>query len=278
MNSRSIDYRSAIQSQYSKLGAKKQRIADFVLAEPHKVIAMSVQLLAQECCCEQTNIIRFAQLLGYSGYTDFKLAIARQTNSVWADFQDSYDKNNVLHTLAKRHCDTIQKTFLQLDEKALTALIDKLENNVQVLIFGAGSSHLAAEDLNIKLLRLGIKSSCFADLEMSKTFLGYIKDNGILFLFSNSGETGTVLELARLAKQENITVASVTSFSRSKLSDLADILLMTPCSNEPPIRFGVMSARIAQFAVVDALTMLYSMRDCSRSLDYIAKGYHENVE
>jgi DNA-binding MurR/RpiR family transcriptional regulator len=47
MNSRSIDYRSAIQSQYSKLGAKKQRIADFVLTEPHKVIAMSVQLLAQ---------------------------------------------------------------------------------------------------------------------------------------------------------------------------------------------------------------------------------------
>jgi DNA-binding MurR/RpiR family transcriptional regulator len=276
MNIKLIDYRNAIQKQYSELGIKKRRIADFVLQNPQQVISLPVQLLAQHCSCEQTTIIRFAQQLGFSGYTDFKLAIARQTNSVWSDFQDSTTGNSVLQTLARRHCDTLQKTFRQLEEKTLNQIGDLWENNAQCLIFGAGSSHLAAVDLNTKLLRLGIRSNCFADSEMSKTFLGYIKDNGILILFSNSGETGTVLELARLAKQEHITVAALTSFADSTLAALADILLLMPCSDEPGIRFGVMSARLAQFAAVDALTMLYSMRDQNRSLDFIAKGYHEN--
>ena len=112
---------------------------------------------------------------------------------------------------------------------------------------------------------------------MSKTFLGYARENGVLILFSNSGETSTTVELARLAKLEHITVAAVTSFPDSPLAKQADLKLITPCSDEPAIRFGVLSARTAQFAVVDALTMLYSLRDRSRSLDFIAKAYHEDI-
>ena len=277
MSSKSIDYRSAIQSQYSKFRAKKRRIADFVLSQPLKVISCPVQNLAELCSCEQTTIIRFAQQLGFDGYTDLKIAIARQTNAVWSDFQGTENKNSILSQLAQRHTDTLQKTFLQLDEKILTELGELLDNNAHVLIFGAGSSHLAAMDLNIKLLRLGVRCNCFPDLEMSKTFLGYARENGILILFSNSGETSTTVELARLAKAEKIKVAAVTSFPDSALAKSADLKLITPCRDEPAIRFGIMSARTAQFAVVDALTMLYSMRDCSRSLDFIAKGYHENI-
>ena len=272
-----IDYRSAIQSQYSKLGAKKRRIADFVLSQPQKVIACPVQELAELCSCEQTTIIRFAQQLGFAGYTDLKLAIARQTNAVWQEYQEPQTGNAVLQKLARRHTETLQKTFLQLDETVLQKIGELLENHAQVLTFGAGSSQLAAMDLNIKLLRLGVHSNCFADLEMSKTFLGYARENGVLILFSNSGETSTTVELARLAKLEHITVAAVTSFPDSPLAKQADLKLITPCSDEPAIRFGVMSARTAQFAVVDALTMLYSLRDRSRSLDFIAKAYHEDI-
>lgn len=277
MSCKLIDYRSAIQSQYSKLGVKKRRIADFVLNQPQKVISCPVQQLAELCSCEQTTIIRFAQQLGFDGYTDLKIAIARQTNAVWSDFQNTGSGNSILCQLARKHVDTLQKTFLQLDEKVLTKLGGLIDNNAHVLTFGAGSSHFAAMDLNIKLLRLGVNCNCFADLEMSKTFLGYARENGIIILFSNSGETSTTVELARLAKSENIKVAAVTSFADSALAESADLKLITPCSDEPAIRFGVMSARIAQFAVVDALTMFYSMRDRSRSFDFIAKGYHENI-
>lgn len=279
MKEKMIDYRNAIQRKYTELGAKKRRIADYVLDRPQEVMASSVQSLAKRCRCEQTTIVRFAQQLGFKGYTALKLAIARQTNSPWSDFQEAETTNPetaVLAKLAARHTETIRKTLCGTDLKKLIRIGDLLESASGVLIFGAGSSHLAAMDLNIKLLRLGIRSNCFADLEMSRTFLGYAGKHGVVILFSNSGETATVVELAKLAKNEHFHLAAVTSFPDSPLARLADILLLTPCRDEPPIRFGVMSSRLAQFALVDALTMLYSMRDRERSLDYIAKGYHED--
>lgn len=274
-----IDYRNAIQSKYAELGAKKRRIADYVLNRPQQVMFSSVQSLAKQCRCEQTTIVRFAQQLGFKGYTALKLAIARQTNSPWSDFQEadeSIPENAILAKLASRHAETIRKTLCRADLKKLSRIGDLLESSSGVLIFGAGSSHLAALDLNIKLLRLGIRSNCFADPEMSRTFLGYAGNQGLVILFSNSGETSAVVELAKLAKKEHFRLAAVTSFPDSSLARLADILLLTPCRDEPPIRFGVMSSRLAQFTLVDALTLLYSMRDRERSLNFIAKGYHED--
>ena len=79
--SKEIDYRVAIQRNYKELGAKKRRIADYVLENPMQVVSSSVQALAASCECEQTTIVRFAQQLGFSGYTDMKIAIATRTSS-----------------------------------------------------------------------------------------------------------------------------------------------------------------------------------------------------
>ena len=70
MNSKLIDHCSAIPKQYTHLGNKKQKIADFILQNPQQVISLPVQILAKQCCCEQTTTIRFAQQLGFSGYID----------------------------------------------------------------------------------------------------------------------------------------------------------------------------------------------------------------
>ena len=276
--SKEIDYRVAIQRNYKGLGAKKRRIADYVLTNPMQVVSSSVQALAASCECEQTTIVRFAQQLGFSGYSDMKIAIARQTNSVWAEYASNSEKGveSILMKLSKRHAASIQETLAMLDETLLNRLCGMIEKASRILVFGTGTSQLAAMDLNIKLLRLGIQSNFFPDVEMTRTFLGHIRDNGIVFLFSNSGETGIIVELAKIAKREELPVVAITSFQKSSLAQESTFILLTACRNEPTIRFGVMSARIAQLAVVDALTLLYSMRDRSRSLDNIAKGYHED--
>lgn len=272
------DYRAAIQAHYRELRAKKRRIADLVLENPMQVISSSIQTLASVCGCDQTTIVRFAQQLGFSGYTDLKIAIARQTDSVWADFTDGGGENGggILEKLSQRHIRTIRNTLAALDEEQLRQVGDRLARSGRVFSFGAGSSQLAAMDLHIKLLRLGIQSNCFQDAELTKTFAGYAGKNGMLFLFSHSGETESVVELAKLARRERIPVTAITSFPESTLAGEADHLLTTACRNEPPIRFGVMGVRIAQMAVVDALTLLYSLRDKQRSWEYILKSYHEN--
>ena len=280
MSASKLDFRSAIHSAYRNLGAKKRKIADFVLDNPAQVISSSVQELAKLCSCEQTTIVRFAQQLGFSGYTDLKIAIARQTDSVWAEYDFTGDpaSGDILNKLLSRHVSALQNTLASLDTEILNEICGILEKSSHVITFGAGTSQLAANDLQIKLLRLGVLSHNFPDMELTKTFMGSTGDRGIIFLFSHSGETESVITIAKLAQQENIPVAAVTSFPGSTLAQLSDYLLLTACRNEPQIRFGVMSARLAQLAVVDALTLLYSIRDRDRSWEHIARGYHDELK
>ena len=278
MEIKNIDFRQKIQSNYHSFGTKKRRIADFILANPQKTVSLSVQELASLCECEQTTIVRFAQQLGFSGYTALKIAIARQSDAVWEELpaQDEKNIHPVLGKLLRRHQSSLQATLEESDPEELEKIAEILSRADRVLTFGAGTSHLAAMDLNIKLLRLGVQSNCFGDAEMSKTFLGYAAGNGMIFLFSHSGETATVLELAKLAKQENITLAAITGNPDSTLAKCADHLLLTRSCPEPPIRIGMMSARLAQLVMVDAITVFFSIFDKDRSWNFIAKGYHEN--
>jgi RpiR family carbohydrate utilization transcriptional regulator len=278
----SRDYRAAIQAKFARLGTKKKRIAEYVLDHPLEVISSSVQRLAVACGCEQTTIVRFAQELGFSGITALKIAIARQSNMVWGEFSaensdEAHPLDGVIEQLRQIHSETLMHTLRGLDRKTLESLLAALTPSTKIMTFGAGTSQLAACDMAIKFVRLGIQCFHYEDVEFSKTFLNYLAPDGILFLISHSGETPAVLMLAELARYEKIRFAAITSNVNSALGKAADWCFITDSRHERPIRFGVMTSRIAQFAVVDAITLLYSMRDQERSWEFISKGYHENV-
>ena len=273
-----IDYKLAIQENLAHFRSKKRRIAEFVLEHPQEVVSHSVQKLARLCDCDQTTIVRFAQQIGFSGISALKIAIARQSDMIWGDFKGAPaqgDGDSVLMRLARLHSDSITKTLSRLEGASMERLMSLLDSRPRTMTYGAGTSRLAAADLSVKFRRLGIECIHYEDLEMSRTFLNYLGESGILFIFSNSGETESSLSLARLAKQEHLTLIVVTSYPGSKLAALADICLVTDSRHEHPVRFGAMTSRIAQFAVVDAISLLFSMRDEELSWSYISKAYHE---
>lgn len=277
INSIDIDYRVAIRTHFNSLGGKKRRIAEFVLENPMQVVSGSIQELAKFCECEQTTIVRFAQQLGFSGFTDLKIAIAKQANIIWSEFGNKSGSFSVLERLSQLHCESISETLRKLDSEVLERLFIAFEAAPMIMTAGAGASQLAAMDMAAKLMRLGVHCINYSDAEWTKVFLGYLDKKGLLIIFSNSGETEAMLELAEIAHQKQIALASISSYPGSRIAVLADYSLTTLCRHERPIRFGVMTSRIAQFAVVDAIALLFSMRNQERSWDFIVKGVQENV-
>ena len=273
-----LDYQLAIQEHMSHFRSKKRRIAAFVLEHPQEVVSNSVQQLARLCDCDQTTIVRFAQQIGFSGISALKIAIARQSDMIWGDFKEAPvngKEDSVLARLARLHSESISKTLSRLEGEPMKRLMSMLDARPRTMAYGAGTSRLAASDLSVKFRRLGLECIHYEDFEMSRTFLNYLGESGILFVFSNSGETESSLSLARLAKQEHLTLVAVTSYPGSRLATLADICLVTDNRHEHPVRFGAMTSRIAQFSVVDAISLLFSMRNKELSWSYISKAYHE---
>ena len=277
------NYREAVNRIYSSLKGKKRVIADRVLSEPIQMIEKSIADFARDCQCDQTTVVRFAQMLGYSGYAELKIAVARQSEALWQEFNSNSmtssaaepkkKGNNVTESLMRIHCESITGTIRNLNDHALRKMITRIEKAERIMICGAGTSALAAEDLSVKLSRQGIHTIFYRDPEMWKTFLGYLGRSDLLILISNSGETPCVTELAKTARQKKIPVAGIVSFPGSSLAKCADILLLTENRGELPIRLGAMTSRTAQFMIVDLLTILYSMENRKKSWDYLEKSY-----
>ena len=272
------NYREAVNRVYSSLKGKKRVIADRLLSEPTRMIEKSIADFASECHCDQTTVVRFAQLLGYSGYAELKIAVARQSETLWQDFKQetpagSSQEKQVADSLMRLHSESISGTFRNLDYSDLLETVSRIGKAKHIMICGAGTSAFAAEDLHIKLSRQGIHSYFYRDVEMWKTFIGYLGGGDLLILFSNSGETPSILDLAKTAGKKKIPVAGIVSFPGSSLAKCSEITLITENRGELPIRLGAMSSRTAQFMIVDMLTILYSMRNKKRSWDFLEKSY-----
>ncbi len=277
--SKQDDYRRSISRMYSRLGKKKKILADVLLNSPADILEKNAKELAKSCGCDQTTVVRFAQQLNYSGYAELKLAIARQTGMLWEDYENNAGKTpnggfqDLCNRLLQLNAATLKETLGNAKEAVFDELTARIAAAKMTMLCGAGASRLAAEDLNIKLMRQGIHTICYPDNEMWKMFLGYLDRNDVLILFSHSGETAEIVNLAQAARKKNIYVSAITGFEGSSLARLADSLFLTACGGEHAIRLGAMRSRAAQFAIVDLITIILSLRDKNRSWSYVKKSY-----
>ncbi len=272
------EYRELISKLYSKLGRKKKAIADVLLNHPGQILDKNASELAKQCGCDQATVVRFAQQLGYDGYSSLKLAIARETDIPWRNGAAEPGKQNRFNLscekLLQLHIDALKTTLGNQSEGVFDELSEKISGAKKVMICGAGTSNLAAQDLNVKLMRQGINSSCFADPQMWKTFIGYLDENDLLIVFSHSGETPEIIELAGLAREKGIFLVAITGFAGSPLAQMSDSVLLTDCRNERSLRLGAMTSRASQSIIVDLIAIQLSMRDKQQAWDFLEKSYY----
>lgn len=283
MSNLPLDYRQAIGQEYPQLRGKKRKMADLLLNAPLEMIGKSVAQFAALCDCDQTTVVRFAQQLGYSGYTELKIALARGADTLWKDFEaDSSDGDvdefrRMAENLVRLHFESMRATLAGVTRELLEDVADRVENASRVMICGSGSSALAAEDLALKLLRLGVSTLNFRDPELWKTFLGHLGAADLLILFSNSGENAEIVRLAQQAERAGIPVAAITSVPGGSLAKHAKWLICTQPRGEHPIRLGAMTSRSAQFVISDLLVLVFSRRNKERSWKYLERGYENYV-
>ena len=96
----------------------------------------------------------------------------------------------------------------------------------------------------------------------------------VIVLFSYSGATTNSIQVLELAKQLEIPSVLVTRYSKSPAAKLADTVLLCG-SNESPVQFGSVAAKVAQLMVIDVLFQEYCHRNrktCEENIQRIASA------
>lgn len=213
------------------MGAAERRIAAFVSGHPGRVIHMSMARLSQECAVSDPTIMRFCRRFGFEGYQDFKLTLAQSLVPAAPFAYEQIVPGEAIAAIVRKTCRNslaaIQRAMEDLVPEAIEAGAGLIRSARWVGLYAAGISEVTALDAEHKFQRLGLR--CAAVIGRKKQWLHAesARPDEVALIFSQSGHTRQVVEVASASRARGARVVSVTA-PNSPLAQISDVLIAVP--------------------------------------------------
>lgn len=256
------DVLALVRRSVARLSAAEARVAERLLDDPMLVVDLPITDLAELCGTSLSTVARFAQSLGFSGYRELRMAVARSVTLAQAQqvrfglesttIAPDDGPATIAAKLAAQQIEAIERTALGLDAAALDAAAQAIAPARHIDLFGQAASSLAAQDLQLKLSRIGCAVAHSADPHLAVTAAALRGPSDVAVAFSHSGETSETRRALQVAADAGARTVAVTGAADSALARTAEVVLLTH-AYESPFRMAAMSSRIAQLALVDVL-------------------------
>jgi 6-phospho-3-hexuloisomerase len=115
----------------------------------------------------------------------------------------------------------IKDTAAELSESEIEAFLSEFKGARRIYVMGAGRSGLVAKAFAMRLMHLG-----FVAYVVGETITPAMRQDDLLVIFSGSGRTKTVADIAVTAKEIGGRIALITSNRTSKIGSIADAIVI----------------------------------------------------
>ena len=196
------EFRERLTRIAADLPPQQQAIADFVLEHVTVIPFFSVPEVARRTGVSEATVVRFAQRLGYPGFSELKMELVDLLQSRLSEGIDEPTEEiaeDLLASVANLEVTNIGKTMESLDRKRFSEVAEALFQSQRVQSFGMGVSALLAELTAYTLLQVGVAASCLSTA------------------FSSPRE-----QLVGIGREDAVVVFSLPPYSRQSLAILRD--------------------------------------------------------
>ncbi|WP_317202496.1 glucokinase [Janthinobacterium sp.] len=257
-----------IRQARDRMSPSERKVADWVLREPKLVLTLPIAEIAQRTDVSQPTVMRFCRSIGVQGLADFKLKLASGLTGgaitvAHCHVEISDSDAELARKVLGNNASAALALSDTLDIKALTAAIEMLRKARRVELLSVGSARVVAEDMQQKLLNLGIVSTYYADPQAQLMSAGLLSAGDVALVISRSGAPPELLKSAKAARASGARIVAITP-SGSPLAKLADVLL-TLNHPEGNLNFVPMIVRLLQLMLLDILSVGLARRDSAEN-------------
>ncbi len=254
------DFVQFITEKYSLMTDSEKMLADYIIKNFDRVLVMSVHALAAETNLSVATVVRFAQHMGFDGYKEFRLYLAQLGNEQ-EDFILDFSKSEKtpdtqIAKMLSSCAECLNLTQKNLDYTTLSAVAESIHNASKIAFFGTGTSYIVCQDVEMKFKRIGVPADCACEQNAAAAILLNLKQGDVVIGISHSGNNGLVEGILQASREKGVTTVAVTTFPNSRLCAFADYRLYTQ-TRESPLHKTAITSRVGQFAMMDALFMMY---------------------
>lgn len=240
-----------LRSLASDMTPALARVADAVLAQPETTLYQSITELAETSSSSEASVMRFCRDLGFSGFQDFKLALAKElaTDGRAAGAGSPTDD---IQRLVETAVIALRETEQLIVRADVEAAAQRLLRASLVECFGVAASAITAQYLAYKMSRVGRVCRAHCDAPLAVMAAGTARADAVQVVVSSSGSTIDAVRVAEVARGSGAFVIGITNRAKSPLVAACDLTLVASWP-ETPLTGGAFPSKISQLLIVDAL-------------------------
>lgn len=233
----------------------ERRVAQAVLADPRGTVRKTAAQVATEAATSATTVIRFARSVGFTGFQDLALTLARTSGPpprLQAPISDDDTPAEIVAKVADSAAAALASSVETLDAAALERCTSALVDARHILVLGAGMTAPIALDAAYRFAHLRLPAEVVQDEQIQRVRVRSLGPDDVCLVIVHGGTYRPLIALARDAASRGATVVAVTSYRGTPITDVATISLV---AGGQAITRGLeaWSSRLVHLAVIDMI-------------------------
>lgn len=251
-----MKYTYLIRENYPFLTKSEKKVADYILNSGNTIIYSTMSDIKKNTKVGDATIIRFCQKIGFSGFSDLKIEIAKED---FSQKKEQPTSKKYYDEIANNLTEALHSTIRLLDEEKLNDAVKMITQLKNIYLFGVGSSGNTSLDLESMFLRVGVQAKAVLDPHFQAQVASLLTVNDLVIVFSLSGKTKDTYDSLKIAKKNGAKIIAITNYIHSPIGKSADLVLQTAI--EEFLNGGSLAGKISQLYICDLLVQGYEQNN-----------------
>ena len=253
-----------IESNYNNFTMVEKNIADFFIHN-HEKMDFSAKTVATKLFVSEASLSRFAKKCGYRGYREF----VYQYEETLVEKKESMTGNTRM--VLNAYQELLNKTYSLVDEGQIARIGKYLNQAERVFVCGKGSSGLAASEMELRFMRIGVDIDSLQDSDRMRMQAVFQDKRCLVFGISISGETEGVRYLMREAHKRGAKTVMITAQNKDSYAEYCSEVLLLPSLRH--LNHGnVISPQFPILVMLDLIYSYYVEQDKPKK-----ESFHDNT-
>ena len=232
------EIKDKIQNKFEELPKNQRKIANYFVDNFDKVSFLTVHDISLATGASVASVVRFAQRIGFSGFSELREAIAESLQTHLSNLETFpfFEKRNVakdiLTSVANLDIKNINDTLSIIEREVFDNSINMILKSRRVYTAGLGISYLLAEILAYQLSQVAVDATAFKNNSCPfSEQIPMLNKKDLIILFSFPPYSKDTIEAAKIASEKNIKIIAITNKEASPITLFSKVNLIVHSKN-----------------------------------------------
>lgn len=241
------------------LGPAAQRVAAFIIENAGRVPDLSITDVARAANVSEPTVARLCQSLGYSGFRELRIVLARQQPDTMPFVQiaiSARDRpNEIAGKVIDRGMSALMKLKSELDYSAISAASILLAEARRIEVYAHGDSAFLAQDAQMRFAGMGIPSIAYSDSHLHVMSAATLGPRDAVICISRTGANAELVQTLAILGENSVPVVGILPRDSALGAYCTQVIHLAADMEADANVYAPQSYRLSQMAALEALAI-----------------------